>query len=113
MRKALQLFLLAAMTAFAADVTGAWKGSLETPMGTMELRINIKAEGAVLTGTMKFMENDLKIEKGKLDGNKVSFEINPEFGTMAYSGTVTGDEMKLNLTVMDSQVPVVMTRVKP
>jgi hypothetical protein len=112
MRKLLLLSIVLALAAFAADVTGAWKGTLETPMGAMELTLNAKAEGAALTGTLSFMGNDLKLEKGKIDSDKVSFEVNPEFGTMAYSGTVSGDEMKLTLSVMGNQVPLVLKRAK-
>ena len=55
---------------------------------------------------------DVKIEKGKIDGDKVSFEINMEFGPMAYAGTVSGDEMKLSISVNGDATPVVLKRVK-
>ena len=38
------------LAAFAADVSGAWKGSLETPMGDYRLTMNVKADGNVLSG---------------------------------------------------------------
>jgi hypothetical protein len=112
MRRLLLVLIVVALAAFAADVAGSWKGTLETPMGAMELALNAKVEGATLTGTMNFMNNDLKIEKGKIDGDKISFEVNPEFGTMTYSGTVSGDEMKLTLSVMGNDVPLVLKRAK-
>jgi hypothetical protein len=112
MRRLLLLLIVVALAAFAADVAGSWKGTLDTPMGAMELALNAKVDGATLTGTMNFMNNDLKIEKGKIEGDKISFEINPEFGTMAYAGTVSGDEMKLTLSVMGNEVPLVLKRAK-
>ena len=54
--------------------------------------------GAELTGSVKIGEYDGKIEKGKLAGDKISFEINVEPGKLTYVRTVTGDEMKLNVT---------------
>jgi len=39
-----------------------------------------------------------RIEKGKLDGESISFEITIEPGTIAYAGTVKGDEMTLEVT---------------
>jgi hypothetical protein len=100
------------VAAFAADVTGSWKGTMDTPMGAMDLTATLKADGNAVSGTLNFMGNDQKIEKGKLDGDKISFEINMEFGTMAYSGTVTDDELKLTVAVADNQVPLVLKRVK-
>jgi hypothetical protein len=44
------------------------------------------------------LHNQGKIEKGKLDGDTTSFEINIERGKISYEGTVAGDEMKLNVT---------------
>ena len=112
MRKVFVLFLMAVMALVAADVSGAWKGTLETPMGAMELTANLKVDGGAVTGTINFMDNPLKIENGKLDGDKISFTVNPEFGTMTYKGTVSGDEMKLTLTVMDNDVPLTLKRAK-
>ena len=39
-----------------------------------------------------------KIAKGKVDGEKISFEVNIEPGTITYEGTIAGDEMKLTVT---------------
>jgi len=81
-------------------------------MGSMPLVLTVKADGNVLGGTINFMDGDTKIDKGKLDGDKVSFEVNMQFGTMAYAGTVSGDEMKLSLDVMGNQTPLVLKRAK-
>jgi hypothetical protein len=106
------VILLTALAAFAADVNGTWKGTMETPGGAMDISASLKADGNVLNGTMNFMGNDVKIEKGKIDGDKVSFEINMEFGPMAYAGTVSGDEMKLSISVMGNETFVVLKRAK-
>jgi hypothetical protein len=98
MRKMFLLLAMTALAAFAADVTGTWKGSIETPGGTFENTFVLKADGAKLTGTLQGGPGgELKIEEGKIDGDKVSFVINMEFGKMAYTGTVSGDDLKLKV----------------
>jgi hypothetical protein len=82
----------------AADVAGAWTGSMETPMGTVGMTITLQP-GASLTGTVKTDQfGEAPVEKGKLDGDKISFEIKIEPGKVAFEGTVAGDEMKLTVT---------------
>ena len=93
--------LLLAVAAFAADVAGTWKGTMETPMGPMENTIVLAADGAAVTGTVKTDFFEAKVENGKLDGDKVSFELNIEFGKLVYEGTVAGDELKFNVTGPD------------
>ena len=63
----------------------------------MEATITIQA-GAALAGNVKMAEFEGKMEKAKLEGNKISFEINIQYGTVSFDGTVSGDEMKLNVT---------------
>ena len=88
---------MATLTLSAADLAGAWKGSMETRMGATEVTITIQP-GAALAGKVKAGEYEAPMEKAKLDGNRISFEMNLEHGKVAYEGTVTGDEMKLNVT---------------
>ncbi len=97
------LFLLAvlAAVAFAADVdvTGNWKASVETPNGSMDLTYVLKSTGNVVTGTIQSQMGEMKIDEGKIDGDKISFSATIEnIGKISYSGTVKGDEMTLNFT---------------
>jgi hypothetical protein len=108
MRKMMLLLALLAISALAADVSGAWKGSMETPMGKMDLALTLKTDGPSPSGTMSFMGNDSKLEKLVINGNKISFEINMDFGSMGYAGTIDGDTMNLKLNVMGDEVPVVL-----
>ena len=73
MRKMILLLALFAISALAADVSGAWKGSMETPMGKMDLALTLKTDGPSPSGTMNFMGNDSKLEKLVIDGSKISF----------------------------------------
>lgn len=103
MRKTLMALLCGALlsiTAFAADLTGDWKAEMKTRNGdTREVTFKLKQDGNNLTGTMTGMRGDMQISNGKIDGDNVSFDTkmetpNGEF-TINYTGTVSGDELKL------------------
>jgi len=83
--------------AAGANVVGVWKGSMETQMGAVENTITIDA-ATPLAGTVKVGDYQGKLEKGKVDGERISFLITIDPGTITYEGTVTGDEMKLTVT---------------
>ena len=109
----LLVLLLTAGAALAVDVAGTWKGPMDTPNGPLEISLTLKMDGNALTGAVTVMDTETKIEKAKLEGDKISFEVNPpQFTTVAYSGTVSGDEMKLKVKVMDNESPLVLKRVK-
>jgi hypothetical protein len=94
------IFLLAAfsLAAFAADVTGSWKASMDTPNGSMDMTFVLKADGNVVTGAVQSQMGEMKIDDGKLDGDKISFSISPgDFGKLTYTGTIKGDEMTLTM----------------
>ncbi len=95
------LILLAALTAYAANINGTWKGTMETPMGAMENTIILQADGETLNGTVKTDMFEAKIEKGSLKGDKISFIINMDFGTLTYEGALAGDELKLKVSGPD------------
>ena len=95
----LLIVVIAAMTLSlnAADLAGTWKGSMETQIGETQVTITLQP-GTALVGKVKAGEYEASIEKSKLDGDKIYFEINIEPGKVTYEGTVAGDEMKLNVT---------------
>jgi hypothetical protein len=107
------LLFLTAVAALAVDVAGTWKGNMDTPNGALEATLTLKTDGNALSGSMTVMDNATKIENAVLNGDKISFEVNPEgIGKITYSGTVSGDEMKLTVKVMDNDMPLVLKRVK-
>jgi hypothetical protein len=91
-------FLLAGLTAFAQKpIDGTWKGTRETPNGTFEVTYTFKAEGKVLTGTWKTEFGETTLQKGKIDGKKISYTISINDRTIDYTGElVSDDEIKLN-----------------
>jgi len=94
------LFLLLTTAAWAADVTGTWKGDVSAPDGnTFSLTYTFKQDGAKLTGTVLGPQGDpLPIDNGKVDGDKISFSVKVDMngGTVFSSeGTINGDEIVL------------------
>ena len=97
--------LLAAVPARAADIDGKWSGSLDTPMGAVQIGFNFKADGPTLTGTMTGPDGgDIAIKNGKIDSDKISFVVSIDFGGMAldlnYTGVVKPDTVQMTLDVM-------------
>jgi hypothetical protein len=100
------LWVLAMMAVFslavlAADASGTWKASIETPNGTMENTFTFKVEGDKLTGTITMGQmGEGAISEGKVDGDNVSFAVVREFNgnqfRINYKGKVSGDEMKIS-----------------
>lgn len=89
-------FLFLALVAWAADVTGTWKGEISGPNGNFSLIYSFKQDGAKLTGTVAGPQGDpLDILDGKVDGSKIHFAVNVPFngGTKFVSdGTIKGDD---------------------
>ena len=105
--RTLILLALCAICALAADVTGTWKGSIETPNGSREVTMHLKADGAKLTGTVSGRQGDVEIQDGKVDGDNVSFNfVRGEF-KMEYKGKVSGDEIKFDISIGDRTVQMV------
>src|SRR5262245_55641903 len=75
--------VLTAVPAFAADVDGKWTGTLDTPMGPAMVAFTFKAAGTSLTGTTTTPDGgEIAISDGKIDGDKISFNVSLDFGGM-------------------------------
>src|SRR5450759_201727 len=83
----LALMAVCAIVALAADASGTWKASVETPNGTMENTFTFKVEGDKLTGTITMGQmGEAPISEGKVDGDNVSFAVVREFnGCLLYT----------------------------
>ncbi len=107
--------LLAAAPAFAADIDGKWTGSIDTPGGAMAIEYTFKLEGAALTGASLGPDgNPLPIRNGKIDGNKVSFAQDIDFGqgpiTFNYTGELSPTELKLHSSFMDMPIELTLKK---
>jgi len=99
------LAVLATLTlsfvALAADASGKWTGEIPGGRGNQPVTLNLKAEGAKLTGTIAAGQApEAPIEEGKVDGDKISFSRTApgRDGTpnkQTYTGTVKGDTIEI------------------
>ena len=94
------LFALASMVVLGADVTGKWVSEATGKGGPQTF--NLKQSGSSLTGTIEGGRGGaVEIKNGKVDGDNVSFDVEREFQgnsmTIKYSGSVSGDSMKLSV----------------
>jgi hypothetical protein len=90
--------LLVAGPVLAADVDGKWLGSIDTPGGAMPVSFNFRADGATLNGTTGAPDGSgATIKNGKIDGDKISFNVDFDFGgtpvSLAYTGIVLSDQI--------------------
>jgi len=86
-----------ASTAFAADVTGTWTGDMAGPNGDgFHLTFTFKQDGDKLTGTVTGPQGDpIEISDGKVDGDKLSFNVNVNGMVIMHEGVISGDTIKL------------------
>ena len=81
---ALGLALVVSATAWAADVTGKWVGTVESPQGPIELTYELKTEGEVVTGTITSAMGSVTIDKGRLSGDLLTYEVSLQGATVAH-----------------------------
>ena len=94
-------FVLAAtLVAQAADITGKWTAQVPGRDGqTREQTFTFKVEGEKLTGeTSSERTGKSELKDGRVEGNKVSFNVTINFQgndvRINYTGTVAGDEIR-------------------
>jgi len=98
------MMLAPALAASAADISGTWKGTAQTPAGPTERTFNFKVDGNKLTGdTTSDMFGKSTIEDGKIDGDNVSFTITISVqgndAQVNYKGKVKGDQIDFTVEI--------------
>ena len=93
------LMVVFAVCASAADVSGTWKGTADTPNGPIERTFMFKVDGNKLTGeTSSQMMGKSTITDGKVEGDTVTFTLTGKFGDqevkLNYKGKINGNEIK-------------------
>jgi hypothetical protein len=94
--------LLTSVYAQAAGVSGKWSGSSSdnSPMGTVFAVL--KQEGTTLTGTAGPSESkQLPIVSGKVDGDRLTFEVKMGGGTLRFDLTNAGSELRGTVQLSD------------
>src|ERR1700738_2688424 len=84
----------------AADLTGRWVATIQTPDGQKRQTIfALKSDGATLTGYLDTMTPE-PITEGRIEGNAVSFAVVRDFGAqrrVQYKGTLTPDGLLMQM----------------
>ena len=111
------ILIVTALAATAADaVTGKWRMEQEGFGGgpTRVSTFDFTSDGAKLTGALTQPgfgapgdtpppPTTTPISNGKVDGNKISFDVAMTFGdnsfTLKYEATITGSDMAVKITV--------------
>jgi hypothetical protein len=89
-----------ATVALAADPTGKWVGSVDSPNGPIELTFEFKAAGEVLTGSVASAMGTQEISNGKVAGDVLTFDVALEGGKITHEAKVNaaGDEIAIKAT---------------
>ena len=74
------------------SIDGTWKGSRETPNGTMEFTYTFKVQSDTLTGTIKSQFGEVPLENGKIDGKKFSYSISFNGNSIDFTGEQLSDD---------------------
>lgn len=92
--------LLFVLTLSAADVTGKWEGTAEfkrsdgTPSG-LSIVLILKQSGQDVTGSAgPNADEQVPIQKGKFDGQKLTFEVNADDRVFKLELTLAGDKLE-------------------
>jgi hypothetical protein len=105
----LSLLLSASLPALAAELPGRWTAEFDSPIGVQKYVYEFKKAGDTLTGEATFERSigngSTPLNNVKIDGDKVSFDeplkIEGNEITITYTGTLSGDELKLERKVGD------------
>jgi hypothetical protein len=104
------LFVAAGLTTFAqVNINGDWKGTRETPNGNIEMTYTFKVEGTVLNGTLKTQFGEVKLENGKIEGNKFSYTITFNNNSINSTGEILSEN---EILIKNERGEMKLTRVK-
>ena len=86
-----------------AELVGRWTAEFDSPIGVQKYVYDFKGSGDAVTGQATYDhsmgQGTVELESVKVDGDKVSFveplSVNGTNITVTYSGTLTGNELKL------------------
>ena len=92
---AVAIFALTTSLAHAADVSGKWNGTINFNGESIDLVYDLKVDGDKLTGTVEGPAGKLDLEKGKIDGDKISFEITFGDNHIVHEGKLVDGKIKI------------------
>jgi hypothetical protein len=95
----LALFLtVAAAFALAADPTGTWKWTTQSPNGGIETTLKLETKDGKLTGAYSNQFGDTAISNASIKDDAIAFEVVRDLGgtkyVVKYRGKLEGDTIK-------------------
>ncbi len=95
--------LACAAMASAADLSGKWKGELQSPNGPLEINFDFHVDGEKLTGTVANSYGTEQITDGTVKGDAISFVVMAGGGQfkITYKGAVAGEDLKFHVIIGD------------
>lgn len=121
MRTLLTALILACLTVgvgAASPVDGTWTFTMSSPMGNVDAKVDLKADGEKLTGSFDLGSGRVwAVEDGSIKGNDIAFVLKrdrPSGGSMSYemTGTLKGEAITGTATAMSNTVEWSMARPK-
>ncbi len=106
LRAAVLFFSLAAL--LPADVTGRWTGTAEPPAGNGEqkqfpLIVTLTQRGADVIGSAFVDDKDWPIESGKVQGDRLTFQVNVKSDVVRFELDLAGDRLTGKASVAGKQ----------
>lgn len=77
-------------------VDGKWEITINSPLGAQKATLDLKTDGASLTGSQQAAQGSGPVENGKVDGNSLVWSAkisSPMPMTLDFTGTVDGDKL--------------------
>ena len=98
MRKSVLLLAFSlAVSAFAADISGKWNVVAKDPGGNeIKAELNLKNEGAKLTGTMGGPDGAIQLESVEFKDNVLTYKLDHAGTPVAVKMTLDGDKLRGN-----------------
>lgn len=88
--------LFSALSAFAADVSGAWTVNIDSPQGAVEATLTLKQDGDKITGTLASQMGEAPVT-GTMKDDTITFTMSMDAGggpmTLVYKAKVAADKM--------------------
>ena len=88
--------LLTSLSAFAADVSGAWICTVDSPQGQLDVTVTLKQDGDKVSGTVSSQMGDAPLT-GTVKGDDITFTMSLDAGggpmNLTYKAKVDGDKI--------------------
>lgn len=113
MKLAASILLFGSLAARGADPSGTWDLAYKTANGLLrESKLELKANGDGLEGTLSSDRGTAKIQSGKITGDEITFDLvrnsNNDEITVHFKGQIDGEAIRLTMQY-GTREPVVIT----